>query len=79
MHDMIARIAKRLDWATWYHVAYQFPVKNGQATGDLVIQVRPWLRQGDGIKELREYLLKVSAENGCEKTPNIISITRIGA
>lgn len=79
MRDMIARLAKRLGWVTWYHVTYQFLVAGGTGTCDAVVSVRPWLRKGKVFEELRECLHKNAEPHGCTNTPNIISITRIGA
>jgi len=79
MRDMIAQLAKRIGWVTWYHVTYQFPVPGGTCTGDAVVSVRPWLRQGKNFEELRESLHEQAEDHGCTTMPNITSITRIGA
>lgn len=79
MRDLIARIARALGWVTWYHVAYQWPNAGSFTTCDGCFSVRPWLRQGETFKNLRDYITKEAKENGCTVTPNIISITRIGA
>ena len=79
MRNMIAQLAKRLGWVTWYHVTYQFTITGGFGTGDVVVSVCPWLRQGKVFDELREFLHQQAKEHGCTKRPNITSITRIGA
>lgn len=80
MRNLIAKLAWKLNWKTWYHIAYSFPVAGGGvATCDCVVEIRPWLRHGKIYSELQSYLMEHSAPHGCEKTPNILSITKIGA
>ncbi len=79
MKNIIANIAKLLGWVTWYHVSYQFSNSKGMVVGDMIVSIRPWLRQGDSFNELRDYLHKENSKNGCTTIPNIISITRIGS
>lgn len=76
MRELIARLAKRLGWVTWYHITYQHPVPNGLATGDCCISVRPWIRRGESLEEVRKFITELA---GSEVTPSITSITRIGA
>lgn len=77
MRNLIASIADKIGWVTWYHVVYQWPTPTGLSIADTCLSVRPWLRQGKGIDQLREYLKE--RVPGLGATPNIISITRIGA
>lgn len=79
LRTLLANLAWKLGWVTWYHISYQFPVCGGYATGDLCVSVRPWIRRGETFEKLREYIAQQAAEQGCNCTPNIISITRIGA
>lgn len=77
--DIIASAAKRIGWTTAYHVAYSFPVSNGHATADMTVRIKPWLREGEGFKELRSFLHDESKQSGATAPPNITSITRIGS
>lgn len=79
LRSLLANLVWKLGWVTWYHICYQFPARGGYVTGDLCVSVRPWIRQGETFEKLREYIAKQAAEQGCNSTPNIISITRIGA
>jgi hypothetical protein len=77
---MLVKIAKAIGWKTWYHISCTWPIKGGgMGMADLCISVKPWIRQGDGMQQVRQYLFEEAKGNGCTTLPSITSITRIGA
>jgi hypothetical protein len=80
MREAIAWLANKIGWVTWYHITYQFPVSSGgTAICDACISVRPWIRRGESLQDVRKYIsAQAIAYGGCSD-PNIISLTKIGA
>jgi hypothetical protein len=62
---------------TWYHVAAIYPIEGGGwATLSCTCSVRPWLHH-DNYQDLVAYV-QTQADNK-SVTPNVVSITRLGA
>ena len=78
MTNLIAKIAKRLGWKTYYHVVFLYTAEEKLMINDGTACVRPWLRQGETFDNLRAAMNKEALISGITKPGNIISITRIG-
>ena len=76
MRILLRWIGRKCGMTTWYHIAAMYPLPNGSATMSMTCEVRPWLHS-DNYQELVAYV-KAQADS-TTTTPNIVSITRLGA
>lgn len=74
----LRRLAYALGWSTTYHVAatYNRDSHIGFSVMSMTVSVRPWLH-ADNYSELVAYLKANAAQ--CVGTPNITSLTKLGA
>lgn len=76
MRKLLRWIGRHCGITTWYHIAATYPLPNGSATMSLTCAMRPWLHS-DNYSDLVAYV-KTQADSKTT-TPNIVSITRLGA
>lgn len=77
MRALLRRIAGAIGMRTWYHVAATYPLGGGGfATLSCVCGMHPWLHH-ENYQALVDYVKAQSKD--ADVTPNIVSITRLGA
>ena len=77
MRTLLRWIGRKLGMTTWYHIAATYPLGGGgYATLSCTCGIAPWLHH-ENYQDLVAYV-KTQADNKAA-TPNIVSITRLGA
>ena len=77
LFDLIAWLAKKMGWHTWYLVSYAYPIPGGGVgMYTFTVSITPWVRQGSTLPDLLNFM-EAQLPKGV-KSGNIISLNKIG-